>query len=102
MDSSSVRFYAETRKKDGTEYGCSALLSFRYSVERYLNNSPLNSGISINSDPTFCKSNKMLNSVLRNMRHLGKGKVQHSHIIMENDLKKLQQSSVFNTQGLLA
>ena len=44
----------------------------------------------------------MLNSVLRNMRHLGKEKVQHSHIIMENDLKKLQQSSVFNTQELLA
>ena len=104
LDSSLARFYAEARKKDGTEYGRSALLSFRYSMERYLNNPPLNRGISINSDATFSKSNKMLNSVLRNLRHLGKEKVQHKTVITENDLQKLQESGVFNTQeplGLL-
>ena len=98
LDSSLARFYAEARKKGGTEYGRSALLSFRYSIERYLNNPPLNHSISINSDATFSKSNKMLNSVLRNMRRLGKEKVQHKPVIMENDLKELQESGVFNTQ----
>ena len=104
MDPSLPRFYAEARKKDGTVHGRSALLSFKYSIERYLKNPPLNRGISINSDATFSKSNKMLDSVLRNTSRLGKEKVQYKPLITENDLQKLQESGVFNTQeplGLL-
>ena len=38
LDQNLARFYAEARTKKGEEYSRSALLGFRNSIERHLNN----------------------------------------------------------------
>ena len=62
LDNNLRQFYAEARTKDGELYSRSSLLGFRNAIERYLNNPPLNRGISITKGVEFQASNKLLQS----------------------------------------
>ena len=96
LDTTLAKFYAEARKIDGSHYSRSALLQFRYAIQRYLNNPPFSRGFELNSDPKFSKSNKTLDAVIKSQRRQGFETVQHKPVIMNNDMVKLQESGIFN------
>ena len=58
LDNYLRQFYAEARTKDGELYSRSSLLGIRNAIERYLNNPPLNRGISITKGIEFQASIK--------------------------------------------
>ena len=102
LDLNLARFYVEARTKKGEEYSRSALLGFRNSVERYLNNNGRT--VKISRNQVCQKSNKILNAKLRINRRAGKGNVQHKPVIVPSDLAKIRASpflSVTNPGGLL-
>lgn len=102
LDLNLARFYVEARTKKGDEYSRSALLGFRNSIERYLNNNGIT--VKISKNDVFQKSNKILDAKLRINRRMGKENVQHKPVIVPSDLAKIQASpflSVTNPSGLL-
>ena len=72
LDLNLARFYVEARTKKGEEYNRSALLGFRNSIERYLNNNGCT--VKISRNQVFQKSNKILDVRLRINRRAGKEK----------------------------
>ena len=96
LDSCLLKFYPEARRQDGQIYGKSALLSFRYAIERYLNSLPHNKGISLSRGVAFKNSNRMLVSILRKQRREGQEKVQHKELINPGDMKHLACPEVFS------
>ena len=94
-DSCFSKFYAEMRRQDEEPTGKSALNSFRYAIERYLNGPPHNKGISLACDEAFKRSTKVLVSILRKQRREGYDKVQHKSVTGEGDMKLLRSSGVF-------
>ena len=87
--------YAEARTKDGEPW--SSLLGFRNAIERYLNNPPLNRGISITKGVEFQAPRKLLQSQIKLNKHKNKQNTKHKPPISEADLQKLKSSSA--TQG---
>jgi len=65
LDNNLHQFYAEARTKDGELYSRSSLLGFCNAIERYLNNPPLNRGISITKGVEFQASSKLLQSQIK-------------------------------------
>ena len=97
-------FYAKARTKDGALYSRSSLLGIRNAIERYLNNPPLNRGISISKGVEFQASNKLLQSQIKLNKRENKENVHHKPPIPEADLQKLKSSSAIrgdNPWGLL-
>ena len=94
LDRNLARFYVEARtKKKGEEYSRSALLGFRNSIERHLNNN----GVTQNSK-------KIIDAKLRINRRAGKENVQHKPVIEATDLVKIRASpflSMTTPAGLL-
>ncbi|CAH3136698.1 unnamed protein product, partial [Pocillopora meandrina] len=80
LDQNLARFYVEARTKKGEEYSRSALLGFRNSIERHLNNN------------VFQNSNKILDAKLRINRRAGKENIQHKPVIVPSDLAKIRAS----------
>ena len=102
LDLNLARFYVEARTKKGEEYSRSALLGFRNSIERYLNNNGRT--VKISRNQVFQKSNKILDAKLRINRRAGKENVQHKPVIVPSDFAKIRASpflSVTNPAGLL-
>ena len=102
LDLNLARFYVEARTKKGEEYSRSALLGFRNSIERYLNNDGCT--VKISRNQVFQKSNKILDVKLRINRRAGKENVQHKPVIVPSDLAKTRASpflSVTNPAVLL-
>ena len=102
LDQNLARFYVEARTIKGEEYSRSALLSFRSSIERYLNNNGVTLKLSRNQ--MFQNSNKILDAKLRINRRAGKYNVQHKPVIVASDLEKLRTSpflSMTTPAGLL-
>lgn len=58
-------FYAEVRNKNGNDYFKNTLLGLRSGIERYWNSPPHKKGIQICANPSFKKSNVMLNAKLK-------------------------------------
>ena len=93
LDRNLARFYVEARTKTGEEYSRSALLGFRNSIERHLNNN----GVTQNSK-------KIIDAKLRINRRAGKENVQHIPVIEATDLVKIRASpflSMTTPAGLL-
>lgn len=102
LDQNLARFYVEARTMKGEEYSRSALLSFRSSIERYLNNNGITLNLSRNQ--LFQNSNKILDAKLRINRRAGKYSVQRKPVIVASDLEKLRTSpflSMTTPAGLL-
>lgn len=92
LDQCLRRFYAEARTKDGTLYSRSSLLGLRNAIERYLNNPPLNRGISITKGTDFQSSNKLLQSQIKLNKRENKENTKHKPPIPAADLQKLKSS----------
>lgn len=90
LDSALVKFYLEARTSKGEQYSRSALLGFRNSIERHLNNN--GRAIKIGKNPVFIKSNKMLDAKLRINRREGKENIKHKPAIESTDLVKIETS----------
>ena len=102
LDRNLARFYVEARTKKGEEYSRSALLGFRNSTERHLNNNGVT--LKISKNEVFQKSNKILDAKLRINRRAGKENVQHKPVIEATDLVKIRASpflSMTTPAGLL-
>ena len=96
LDRNLRSFYASARKQNGDEYTRSSLLSFRNSIERHLNNPPLNRGIRLSTNKDFQPSNKVLEAKIKSLKRDGQGgTVVHKAVIESSDLKKLKTSGVF-------
>ena len=88
--------------KKGEEYSRSALLGFRNSIERYLNNNGCI--VKISRNQVFQKSKKILDAKLWINRRAGKENIQHKPVIVPSDLAKIRASpflSVTNPGRLL-
>ena len=104
MDTNIRRFYAEARNKSCEPYSKSTLLGFRHSFERYINAPPLNFGLKLSSDPSFKRSNEMLNAKIISLKRQGKENIKHKPAIENEDLAKLNASqaiAVTNPLSLL-
>ena len=104
LDNNLRQFYAEARTKDGELYSRPSLLGFRNAIERYLNNPPLNRGISITKGIEFQASNKLLQSQIKLNKRENKENTKHKPAIPEADLQKLKTSTAIrgdNPWGLL-
>ena len=93
LDNYLRHFYAEARTKDGALYSRSSLLGIRNAIQRYLNNPPLNRGISLSKGVEFQASNKLLQSQIKLNKRGKKENVKHKPPIPEADLQKLKSSS---------
>ena len=102
LDTNLRRFYPEARNKSGEVYSKSTLLGFRQSVERFLNEPPLNKGLKLSSDPRFKRSNEMLNAQVVNLKRQGKENVKHKPTIENEDLVRLKSSQVLALSNPLA
>ena len=74
LDQNLARFYVEARTKKGEEYSRSALLGFRNSIERHLNNNGVT--VKISKNQVFQNSNKILDAKLKFNRRAGKKNIQ--------------------------
>ena len=104
LDNYLRHFYAEARTKDGEPYSRSSLLGIRNAIERYLNNPPINRGISITKGIDFQASNKLLQSQIKLNKRENKENTKHKPPMPEADLQKLKSSGVIrgdNPWGLL-
>ena len=95
LDQNLARFYVEARTIKGDEYSRSALLGFRSSIERYLNNNGVT--LKLSKNHLFQNSNKILDAKLRINRRAGKGGVQHKPVILGSDLEKIRTSPFLST-----
>ena len=81
----------EVRREEGEEYSKSGLLGLRYGIERYFNERvPSFQNIVLSKHPSFVKSNKVLNAVLKTMKRENKLLVVHKAVISKADLSKLE------------
>lgn len=97
-------FYAEARSKSGQLYSKSSLISIRSSLNRYLNEPPYCRTLDLTKDPELRSANLALAAVIRRLEEQGAGPVVQKQAITRSDLRKLYQSTVFNTStpyGLL-
>ncbi|XP_031572245.1 uncharacterized protein LOC116306345 [Actinia tenebrosa] len=90
LDGHLYRFYAEARSKAGQGYSRSTLLGFRNAMERHLASE--GRYVSITKNPSFHKSNKMLESKLKSLRRENKEKVQHKPVVEAADIDKIKES----------
>lgn len=104
LDLTLRQFYAEVQNKSGEDYSRSALLGFRYTIERHLNGPPFNRGLKLSKNPAFARSNQMLDARLKKLKRDGKEDVNHKPPIEKEDLQKLKSGTVLlpsNPLGLL-
>ena len=92
------------RNKTGENYGKSTLLGLRSGIERHLNYPPHNRGIKFSKNPSFMKSNMILDAKIKNLKQLGKQNTKHKPAITTPDLQKLRVHPVISAStplGLL-
>ncbi|XP_020557839.1 uncharacterized protein LOC101156882 isoform X2 [Oryzias latipes] len=90
-------FYVEARSKSGQVYSRSSLISIRSSLNRYLNEPPHSRTLDLTKDPEMRSANLVLAAVIRRLEEQGAGPVVQKQAITRADLKKLYESSVFDT-----
>ena len=75
------------QKKAKSTYSRSALLCFRSSTERHLNNNGVT--VKISKNRVFQNSKKIPDTKLRINRRIGKENIQHGPVIVPSDLAKI-------------
>lgn len=101
LDSNLRLFYAEVKAQDGKDYSRSTLLGIRSGLERHLNSPPHNKGITIAGNPTFKRSNIVLNAKIKSLKRQGKQSVKHKPALEPEDLVKLKTSDVLDCSNPL-
>jgi site-specific recombinase XerD len=89
-------FYAEVRKKDGSEYTKNSLCSLRFGLNRHFK-SVFN--YDIIKDKEFDEANSVYEAQCVYLKKRGLAKTEHKPPIADEDIKKLYESGVFNTDS---
>ena len=89
-------FYAEVRKKDGSEYTKNSLCSIRFGLNRYFR-SVFNNDII--KDKGFDEANTVYEAQCVALKKRGLAKTEHKPPIADEDIKRLYESGVFNTDS---
>ena len=86
------KFYVSVRRKDGSFYKRTSLLSVRAALDRHLKSPPHNKTFSICDNHLFSEANKTLNSYLKQLVNEGKiaGTV-HKNPLTDETIKKLYE-----------
>ena len=84
----------EARKKEGSSYSMGTLKTLRFGLDRYFKSTR---GIEIINDVEFNEANKVFTAQCIQLKKDGQAKVQHKPPILDDDLKKLYESGVFNS-----
>ena len=86
------KFYVSMRRKDGSFYKKTSLLSIRAALDRHLKSLPHNKKFSICDNHLFSEANKTLNSYLKQLVNEGKiaGTV-HKNPLTSETIKKLYE-----------
>ncbi|XP_041090620.1 uncharacterized protein LOC121303856 isoform X2 [Polyodon spathula] len=92
-------FYPSVRKTDGKEYGKSALIGLRASINRYLRELPCSSLYCLMTDREFSASNQMLVGLLKR-EHLDV--VNHRQALEKEDFEKMIKSKTIGSHHPLA
>lgn len=83
-------FYADCRKKDGTEYTKNSIMAARGAIQRHL--AKLGVRMNVFLDAEFAHANKVLNGVLKEKKRAGREPtVAHKELISDGDWFKLEQ-----------
>ena len=89
-----MNFYAEVRKKDGSEYTKNSLCSITFGLNRYFK-SVFNNDII--KDKEFDEANSVYEAQCGTLKKRGLAKTEHKPPIADENIKKLYESGVFNT-----
>ena len=89
-------FYAEVRKKDGSVYTKNLLCSIRFGLNRYFR-SVFNNDII--KDKEFDEANSVHEAQCVALKKRGLVKTEHKPPIADEDIKRLYESGVFNTDN---
>ena len=87
-------FYVEARKKDGSSYSMGSLKTLRFGLNRHFKSTR---GIDIINDVKFNEAYKVFTAQCVQLKKDGQAKVQHKRPILDDDLKELYESGVFNS-----
>ena len=90
-------FYAEVRKKDGSEYTKNLLCSIRFGLNRHY--SELFSATILSSHKEFDEANSVYEAQCVALKKRGLAKTEHKPPIADEDIKRLYESGVFNTDS---
>jgi len=93
------KFYVEVsvRKKDGSWYSESSLVSIRFGIQRKFKEIQRN--IDIINDPEFVNSSEVFKAQCVKLKKGGLAKITHKHPICEEDLQKLYSSSALTANN---
>ena len=84
------KFYVSARKKDGSYYKKSSLLSIRAAIDRYLKSPPHNKNFSICDQRLFNEANSTLNAYLKHLTNTGSiAATVHKNPLTSEVVKKL-------------
>jgi ribosomal protein S15P/S13E len=83
--------YLSARKVDSEMYKVNALVSTRYSLNRYLKSPPVQKTFDIIKDNEFNEANMCFKTAITELRANGKGTTEHHPIVSEEDRKKYQR-----------
>ena len=89
------KFYPEARKQDGNYYTTASLTAIRFSLQRFFSNH----SIDIIKDPEFRESNATFQATLVKLKREGMAKTQHKPPINKEDINKLYQSGLFDSNS---
>ena len=93
---SSEKLYAEERKKGGSEYTKNSLCSIRFGLNRYFR-SVFNNDII--KDKEFGEANSVYKAQCEALKKRGLAKTEYKPPIADEDIKRLYESGVFNTDS---
>ncbi|XP_069130346.1 uncharacterized protein [Argopecten irradians] len=89
------KFYAETRKEDGTRYAKKSLVSLRYGIQKHFIRTREQDII---NDKVYFKSNETFKAVLLKLKEDGIGESVHTEPVTVEDMAKLYGGPAFDTR----
>ena len=90
------KFYCGARKKYGSTYAKTTMISMRYGLQK---SSHKSNGIDIVKNDTFKRANEVFSACLVKIKKEGTSVVKHKDVIIEGDIKRLYESGVFSTES---
>ena len=90
-------FYAEVRRKDGQLYSLNSFRGIRAGIQRKIKETLPE--VDIIADKSFNQSNEVFKAQCVRLKQEGLGKVEHKHPILPEDLKKLYESPILNSES---
>ena len=85
LDKSLSRFYAGSRKDDGTLYTKKSIQSIKYGIHKYF----LAKGVDTNAE-NFRESQQSFKAMSQKLKHEGKGFVKHKNPVTKEDMIKIR------------